>query len=249
MPETVPLAIADRSRLANLVSERLPADALAAYYALNHPGPRVRLFGLQTTQGDLVGFVVEAQTGHDLFRPLVIPVASHPEGLKALLHAVTSPARPFFLHLPLEQQTWIGPELTLEQIRPVYLYRSDPGTFPTEFNVLIVESTTPDGLKRFEIRSRQEVVAAAGLNWRSPYFAEVYVEGTPEAISRGLTRSVLAAATGHVLREHLICLTFVGDSDSQAQAMAEWAGYQRTGDRYFLANVVRHEGGEIEAPP
>lgn len=249
MPETVPISIADRSRLANLVSERLPADALAAYYALNHPGPRVRLVGLQTTQGDLVGFAVEAQTGHDLFRPLVIPVASQPEGLRALLHALTAQGRPFLLHLPLDQQSWIGPELTLEQIRPVYLYRSDPGAFPTEFNVLVVESSTPDGLKRFEIRSRKEVVAAAGLNWRSPYFAEVYVEGTLEASSRGLTRSVFAAATGHVLGENLTCLTFVGDSDVQAQAMAEWVGYRRTGDRYFLAHAVRHDGDGIEGPP
>ncbi|MEX0788854.1 MAG: hypothetical protein WD906_04715 [Anaerolineales bacterium] len=249
MPETVPVAIADRSRLANLVSQRLPADALAAYYALNHPGARVRLVGLQTSQGDLVGFAVEAQTGHDLFRPLVIPVASQPEGLLALLDAVTIPGRSFFLHLPLDQQPWIGPDLTLDQIRPLYLYRSDPRAFPMEVNVLIVESTTPDGLKRFEIRSRGEVVAAAGLNWRSPYFAEVYVEGTAEASNRGLTRSVFAAATGHVLREHLSCLTFVDDSDAQAQAMAEWVGYRRTGDRYFVAHAVRQNGAGIGGPP
>jgi hypothetical protein len=248
MPEILPVPIADRARLAKLVSERLPGDALPAYYALNHPARRVRLFAIQNGS-NLVGFVVAAQTGQDLFRPLVIPVAANPEALAGLLEAALRGGRPALLHMPLEQRPWLPPSVDLQDERVVDLHRLDPKGFPMEINVLVIATSTPEGLPRFEIRSGGSVVAAAGLNWRGPFFAEVYVEGGPQARSRGLTRSVLAAATGKMISEQLVPLTFVPEADTAAQAEAAWVGYRRTGERFLVAEAMRTDGDRAQAGP
>ena len=246
MPEIMPVPVADRGRLAKLVSERLPGDALSAYYALNHPARRVKLFAIQNGS-NLVAFAVTAQTGQDLFRPLVVPVAANPETLAGLLDAALGDGRPALLHLPLEQRSWLPASLVLQDERVVDLHRLDPKGFPIEINVLVTETSTPEGLPRFEIRSGATVVAAAGLNWRGAFFAEVYVEGGPQARSRGLTRSVLAAATGRMISEQLVPLTFVPEADAAAQAEAAWVGYRRTGERFLVAQAVRNDGDRTPA--
>lgn len=240
----MPVPVADRARLAKLVSERLPGDALPAYYALNHPARRLRLFALQNGS-NLIGFVVSAQTGQDLFRPLVIPVAANPDALADLVEAALPEGRPALLHLPFDQRAWLPPSLVLQEERVLDLHRLDPKGFPIEINVLVTETITPEGLPRFEIRSGSAVVAAAGLNWRGPFFAEVYVEGGPPARSRGLTRSVLAAATGKMISEQVVPLTFVPEADAAAQAEAAWAGYRRTGERFLVAQVTRRTGPPV----
>jgi hypothetical protein len=152
------------------------------------------------------------------------------------------------IHLPAEQQKWIPTELSLQDDQVVDLYRLDPRAFPTEINVLVTEATTPEGLPRFEIRSSQAVVAAAGLNWKSPYFAEVYHEESPQARTRGLTRAVLAAVTARMISEQIVPLTFVNQSDAAAQSEAAWAGYRRTGDR-FLLGQVEFRVSPLRTPP
>jgi len=94
------LQASERGQLADLLAPRSAADAMAAYYALDHPSDRVTLFAHLPLNGKPNSFLVMARTGIDLFRPLVIPFAGHGETLKALLQAALKPGQPVLVDLP-----------------------------------------------------------------------------------------------------------------------------------------------------
>jgi hypothetical protein len=147
------------------------------------------------------------------------------------------------LHLPSDQESWLPHELHLSDRRTLELYRVHPEEFQQEINVLVVESVSPDGLPRVEIRSSRGPLAAAGVNWKGAVFSEVYVEGAPEARSRGLTRSVLASLSGVLLKGHSVPLIFLDELDAAGQAEAFWVGFRRTGDRFVRGTAAWAQGG------
>jgi len=68
------------------------------------------------------------------------------------------------------------------------LLRLDTRAFEPVINVLTVEKRNQEGWPRFEIQARGGGFAAAGLNWRSAFAAEMYVEADDS--SAGYGRSV-----------------------------------------------------------
>ncbi len=237
-----------RQQLASLLNQHSPADATAAYYALEHPADRVDLYAEYAPNGTPRGFVALAQTGLDLFRRLVIPFSAHPIGLVWLLQACLRPKRPELLMLPVEQEGWLAGMLDLSDRRVNDLYRLHPASFSPIPNVLVVPSESPGGGLRFEIRGASGARAAAGVNWQGPRYAEIYLEADQEARARGFARSVLAAMAGHLLSDRKISLYRISQDDAAAQADAFQVGFRRTGDRTLLAQGIVGEGTEEIAP-
>jgi hypothetical protein len=238
MADIQELPVRERGRLATLLNLQSPADATAAYYALDHPAERVRIFVEVAGNGSPRGFLVLAQTGLDLFRRLVVPFAGSPFVLASLLRTALEPGRPVLLLLPLEQQTWIEGWLDLSEIRVSDMYRLHTAHFQPVLNVLLSTSISPQGGSRFEVRSPAGGAAAAGTNWSGSRYAEVYLETDIDGRARGFAKSVLAAIAGQLLSERLVALYRIDETDAVAQAEAFEVGFRRTGDRALLAQAV-----------
>jgi hypothetical protein len=224
--------------LAPLLNLRSPADATAAYYALDHPAARVELFVEYAGNGTPRGFLAVAQTGFDLFRRLVVPFAAHPLGLVRMLQEALRPGQPVLLMLPNEQEAWIDGLVDLTEARVLDVFRLHTSSFQPVLNVMVVAGEAPDGGSRFEIRAASGARASAGTNWRGPHYAEVYVETDSEARARGFSRSVLAAIAGQLLSERRIALYRIDELDTAAQAEAFEVGFRRTGERSLLAQAA-----------
>jgi len=242
MPDIRRLSTEARGQLAPLLNPHSPADAAAAYYALDHPAERVELWVEFAGNGSPRGFLVLAQTGLDLFRRLALPFAATPLGLVSLMKESLRPNQPVLLMLPLEQETWINGLVELSESRVSNVYRLHTSSFQPVLNVMVVASEAPGGGTRFEIRSASGARAAAGANWRGPRYAEVYLEADAEARARGFARSVLAAMAGQLLSERRIALYRIDELDTVAQAEAFEVGFRRTGERSLLAQALLRDG-------
>lgn len=235
-----------RGQLARLLDERSARDAMAAYYALRHPADRLNLCAYYPTNRGVSGFLAIARTGLDLFRPLAIPFVAQQAALTALFRVGLEPGRPVVLHLPLEQRGWAEETVDLSDVRVSELLRLDLRQFEPIVNVLVVESRTPVGWPRYEIRSGEVLRVAAGLNWKGSAFAEVYLEVEPAMRGRGYAESVLAAIAGRLLAESVVALYRVEDEDPFARMEAEQLGFRSTGIRTLTAQAVLREEGKAE---
>ncbi len=221
---------------------------MAGYYALHHPADRVTLYTFHPTHAGITGFLALARTGLDLFRPLAVPFVASPRGLAALLRAALKPNRPVVLHLPLEQRAWAEEVVDLSDMQAAEVLRLDLREFQPVINVLVVETRSPGGWPRYEIRSGDTVYVAAGLNWKGPTFAEVYLDVDPSVRGRGFGKSVLAAIAGRLLGESLIALYRVADEDFAGRAEAEALGFRPTGLRVLTAQAALKHPEEAAAP-
>ncbi len=211
---------------------------MAAYYALVHPPDRVILYAYEPTRSGLRGFLAVAQTGLDLFRPLAVPFVGQREGLAELLRAGLRPGRPVVLHIPIEQRPWALEVAELSDARPAELFRLDLRRFAPLVNVLVVETQSPNGWPRYEIRSADGSVAAAGLNWKGSRFAEIYLALDPKAKGRGLGLSVLAAISHRLIEEKISPLYRVAVDDMTARSEAEDLGFGATGIHTVTCQAV-----------
>jgi hypothetical protein len=237
------IPLSDRKILGELLNMRSPSDAMAAYYALEHPPERTKLYGYYQADGQPSGFLVEAQTGLDLFRPLLVPFAGMAIAVGSLIRAALEAGRPALIHLPLEQRTWAEAVAEVTQTQLVDLLRLNPGDFNPVINVLVVESQSPDGRPRFEIRSQSGITAAAGVNWIGDHFADVYLEADEQARNRGYARSVLSAISGLLLQQRRIALYQVDESTPAERAEAASIGFRPTGTRSIIAQAAPRPPG------
>ena len=214
---------------------------MAAYYALNHPDSRTTLYGYFSGDGSVLGFLAAARTGFDLFRPLLIPFVAQPAAMAGLLREALIPGRPALLHLPLEQRDWVLDVVELSEPVALDLLRCDPRSFQPLINVLVVESKTDQDWPRYEIKSRDVVQAASGINWIGQKFGEIYVEATSEGQTRGFRRSVMASIMLRLLSERRVPLFRVSEEDVAAQMEAIDLGFRRTGERNLLGQVLLRE--------
>jgi len=242
MPDIRRLPAEERGKLAPLLNLHAPADATAAYYALDHPEERVELFVEYAGNGAPRGFLAVAQTGYDLFRRLAVPFAAHPMGLVRLLQEGLRPAQPVLLLLPMEQESWVEGLLQLSESRVLDVFRLHTSHFQPVLNVMVVAAEGPDGGSRFEIRSVSGAHASSGTNWRGPHYAEVYVETDDDARARGFSRSVLAAMAGQLLAERRVALYRIDEQDAAGQAEAFEVGFRRSGERSMLVQAVLRNG-------
>lgn len=224
-----------RRAMRHLLSQADPADALASYYALWHDPRRSQMRLHYAPRRQVDGFVVVAQTGADLFRPLVTLRAPGEAAAGELLREALVPGRAYYVAVPINLAAAVRAHLDIEQAALNHIYVLDPGRFQPVINVLVQTISSPEGAARFEILAQGEgdepgeVMALAGTNWRSPAFAEVFVYVHPQARNRGLGRSVVAACTAALLADHVRPLYVVEEGNDASIAIAESLGYVDSG--------------------
>lgn len=229
----------EREAIRPLLSLTEPGDALTAYYALYHPPALTQLHVHRTAGGLVDGFLASCITGIDLFRPLVVLRAQTDALLRDLLRAGLVRGRPYHFVLPLLCASTLKEEVELTEEHIGRILALNPAGFEPVINVLVVPAQGATGGLRFEIRSQERVMAAAGTNWRSPHFAEIYVFTEPEARGRGWGKSVASACTAALLAEGVRPLYVVTEGDEVSSALAAELGYYDTGQRELIAAGVR----------
>ncbi|MGD8864328.1 MAG: hypothetical protein PVI81_01930 [Anaerolineales bacterium] len=237
MAEVRKIAPDERDLIKRLINPRVASDAQAAYYALEHPSERVSIYGFFPQPNVLNAFVVVAQTGFDLFRPLVVPFTGTDEALIKLLRIAVPANRPHLIYLPIEQDSLLDDYFNVEKLQLSSLLRLDSRGFEPILNILVMEDENSEGWPRFEIKARGGGYAAAGLNWKSGYAAEMYIEADEEGRSRGFTKSVLSVLINRLLSERLLVLFRVVDDDYGSFEDAFDLGFVPTGVRSLLAQL------------
>jgi ribosomal protein S18 acetylase RimI-like enzyme len=240
---TVRIATREEARapLRALLDPRSPADALAVYYALHHPPERTTLVTASETGGRVIGFLVRARTGLDLFRPLVTLRARDEATVAALVREGLPAGQPVYLTVPLALGPWLNKQLTISdaEVHRLYLLRAE--RHQPILNVLTLTSRDATGAPRCEIRPGGELGAVAGVNWQSPDFAEIYVYTDPAARGRGWGKSVVSTLAGLVLKSGRTPLYVVAESNDYSIRLAEAVGFEDTGFREYVAQAVRSE--------
>jgi GNAT superfamily N-acetyltransferase len=222
-----------RRTIRHLLSPTDPADALTSYYALWHDPRRTQLTLHYDDRHRADGFATVAQTGADLFRPLVTLRAPGEATVADLLRAALVSNRSYYLIAPITLASAIRDQITFKQSGLNCIYVLDPARFQPIINVLVQQAGAADGAPRFEIESQGETMAMSGTNWRSPTFAEVFVYAHPSARSRGWGKSVVSACTAALLEEKLRPLYIVEEENEASIRTAEAVGYVDTGLREF----------------
>ena len=226
---------AQRARLDQdrFLSSTDPGDALAAYFALHHDPGRTQLWVRAAAGGRIDGLVAVCQTGFDLFRPTVVLRANDAEAAVALLREALVPGRIYtILTLPASAPA-VGAVVHLEGEALHWVYRFDPRRYRPEVNVLVQSTRAADGSPRFVIRSRDQIAAHSGVNWRSPHFAELFVRTEPWARGRGWGRAVLTACAATLAQSGVQPLYTVAEGNAPSRQLAESAGFVDTGAREF----------------
>ena len=227
-----------RQKIRPMLDLAAPAEALPAYYALYHSPARSQLYVHEGANGRVDGFVAVCQTGQRLFQPTVVLRTPNAGAAVELLRQALVPGRPYSLITTPDLREAAAEVMDLEQPEINHIYSLELARFQPRINVLVVSEQGPGGLPRFVIRSRGEIASEAGINWRSPHFAEVSVRTTPAARGRGWGRAVLTACTTWVIRSGGQPLYVVGAGNRPSIVLAEGVGYVDTGGREFVADVV-----------
>lgn len=226
-----------RESISRLIDLRSVADAMPAYYALEHPSDRTEILGYYASPETLSGFLIVAQTGFDLFRPIIVPFVANAEALSGLLDNALKPNRSYLMYIPVDQQEYLGDRFRHTPLQVTNLLRLDSRAFTPILNVMVMRSETGSGLPRFEIRSSVQGFAAAGINWMSSSAAEMYVEADESGRRRGFTKSVLAALIEHLLNKNRTVLFRVADDDYDSFEDAFDLGFKPTGIRSLLTEL------------
>jgi len=228
-----------RENVRDLLNEFDAADALASYYALHHDPQRTALFVHRNTEGVVDGFLARCQTGIDLFRPLVTMRVRGGGAIPALLEPGLPPGRPHLLALPARLAEQVAAHVMFTEISHHLILRLDPARFQPIINVLVMQSRDSTGSPRAIIRRGEQTVAAAGVNWRSPVFAEVYVQVEAAFWSRGYGRSVLSAVVEELLKHQVMPIYAAERTNEASLKLAQDVGFIDTGAREVMAQGVR----------
>jgi hypothetical protein len=229
-----------RDNARELLNEFDAADALASYYTLHHDSKRTALFMHRDAKNKLDGYLVRCQTGFDLFRPLVtLRLRGGESALPDLLDEALAPGRPYLAVIPANYAEKLKPYATLTDASLNIVLRLDPARFQPEMNVLVNRRTDAEGNPRAEIKHGDRVIAAAGVNWRSPVFAEIFVNVTGDEQGRGYGRTVVGALVAELLHTSITPLYAVAESNAASLELAEAVGFVDTGAREIMAQAVR----------
>ena len=229
-----PLPPEERTSLRMLLDPRRAGDAMASYYALSHPAAKTRLWGHRTSAGRLDGFLLRAQTGLDLFRPLVTLRASDAGATAELLRAAFPAPQAAIVSFPEPLGLWVLPLLAMETMVQLLVLRLNPARLEPLINILVRQTVSPGGFPRYEIRNENRLLAAAGVNWQSADWAEIFVQTDPDVRERGYGRSVCAALCRHLLEEKRGVLYAVEERNSASLRLASGIGFEDTGEREIL---------------
>ena len=227
-----------RLKVRSMLSLSVPADALYAYYAFYHDPERTELHVHQDARGLADGFLAVCQTGQRLFQPTVVLRTPKADVAVTLLREALDPGRPYYLISTPDLREVVSTVVEMPEPAINRVYEIDLSRFEYDINVMVVAEKGLEGRPRFLVRSREEVVAEAGVTWLSPHFAAVYVHATAPAQERGLGSSVLAMCTRWVVRSGQHPLAIVDVGDESTTGLVEEVGYVDTGARELAGNVT-----------
>jgi len=231
-----------RDNARELLNEFDAADALACYYTLYHDPKRTELFMHRDNAGQLDGFAARCRTGFDLFRPLVtLRLRGGETALPNLVEESLAPGRPYLVVVPGGYAERLKKHVELSEASLNWIYRLDPARFKPEINVIVTRRTDPEGNPRAEIKRGKQVVASAGINWRSPIFAEIFVHVAEGERGRGHGRSVVSAVAAELLHAEVTPLYAVAGTNAPSRELAESVGFVDTGAREIMGQAVRRE--------
>jgi RimJ/RimL family protein N-acetyltransferase len=230
----------EREQIRALLDEHSPADALATYYALHHDRARSAVFlHFDPAQPALPdGFLVRAQTGQDLFRPLVTLRAPSSEAALDLFQRGLQGGRPNYLTVPAGQAGYVNQHLAVNDAAIFRVFRLAREHFKPVVNIFVTVERGPDNQPRYEIRNGDRVLASAGSNWRSPNYAELYVYVDSGVRGRGYGKSVVARAAADLLEAGITPLYVVAEDNLASIRTAQAVGFSDTGAREYICEAV-----------
>ncbi|NJL94228.1 MAG: GNAT family N-acetyltransferase [Anaerolineae bacterium] len=132
----------------------------------------------------------------------------------------------------------VGDSLEISQQRILRIYTVDPTRFRSEMNIMVQLRAAPDGTPRCVVEADGRTLASAGVNWKSPGFAEIYVYTEPEARQRGWGRSVVACLTEALLKAGIRPVYLVENGHEASRELIEKLGYYDSGSRHVYADAV-----------
>jgi hypothetical protein len=229
-----------RSQARELLNEFDAADGLASYYALYHANRRTVLYTHFDTTGVVDGFLARCQTGIDLFRPLVtLRIRGANDPVSPLIESALVAGRPYLMVFPAALRDQVGEAVALSDSVCNRIMRLESSRFQPDLNTLVVTRTDAEGHPRAEIARGDRVIAQAGVNWRSPIFAEVYVKVEPEGRGHGWGQSVVRAVSTELLKIRVTPLYAVAEDNDASYDLALDVGFVDTGAREIMAQGIR----------
>ncbi|MEN8098143.1 MAG: hypothetical protein ABFQ89_03635 [Chloroflexota bacterium] len=240
----------NRRLIKQMLEKRDPADAMVTYYAMHHSPAQTELYVMEGARMSPNGFISICRTGLDLFRPLVTLRAKRQWYAQSLISKHISPGTPAFVQVPVDFKPAIDATFTYTEGEVVRIFMVDSSRFRPTVNVLVTRAPTPSGNPRFVIRGqsfdrgarpRGPALATAGMNWRSPVFADIYVNVEPEAQGRKWGQSVVSSTVGWLLENGIIPLYSVAEDNRESMRLATDLGFYDTGARTFFCSAVRNE--------
>ncbi|MDJ0757114.1 MAG: GNAT family N-acetyltransferase [Ardenticatenaceae bacterium] len=235
-----------RQAIRLLLDEQNPGDGMAAYYAFHHDQARTNLIiePADAQPGKARGYVAISQTGMDLFRPLLtmrLPLQDVELSANLLKQALPT-ASEAYLTCPVAYHPLVKAFYEVLKEEQLALYVLNSSRFKPIINVLVTREDS-FGRPRFVIKQNDQAqrvtLAAAGLNWQSPYFAEIAVRTAAGYRRQGYGISVVSALTQEILKSgrrplYAVSLNNVGSVD-----LARQLGFEDTGYRQMMLEVKR----------
>lgn len=238
----------ERHAIRHLLDERHPAHAMAAYYALNHPGDRTTLIPWPSPPTRATAYLCLSMTGLDLFRPLLtshLPITS--EATAALFHDVLPPGAALLISAPVQERPILAALFDVEQEAILRLFDYRQLRTEPELNVLMSQETTPQGWPRFIIQQpdqqtgQNKAIASAQVNWQGRYYAEISVQTAPGYQRRGFARSVVQALVADIQASGRTPLYRVETGNEASLALAEAVGFRPTGFESVMLEATLRE--------
>ncbi len=239
-----------RQAIRSLLHDRDPADAQATYYAFHHPDEKIQLITYPRESSLAEGYICLARTGIDLFRPLITMRLPNSAGSREtdfnraaeLIHSSIPEGMGVILSTLSEYQPLLGALFEIQQEQHLKVLALDRTRFEPVINVLVTKAESYNGLPRYIIRQQNqtanndvgEILASAGLNWRSSYFAELYVHTKSSFRRQGLGLSVVSAIAQHVLEMEQTPLYVANTDNDASMQLARSLGFVDTGARWYL---------------
>lgn len=231
------LVRAQREAIRPLLVPTDPQDAMTAYYALLHDPRRTQLMLHRAVAGQVDGFIAVCQTGRDLFVPLVV-IRADRRDVGELVRRALQPGRPYTLVTTPALYPAVAEHMLVErqQINRIYVLEAappDPG-----INVMVQPGTSEF---RYEIRTQDRIVAAAGVNWRSERLADMYVYTEPDSQGRGWGKAVGSACVKALVAARLLPLYTVAEENTASLELARALGFRDSDAREYEC-LVRLRG-------
>ena len=239
-----------RRAIRRILNKTDPADAAATYYVFHHPAEKIQLTTYPPDSLRAIGYVCSAMTGIDLFRPLVtmrLPLDHTGQELDFsksldLIYGAFPIGASLIISTYQSYYPLLSAILDIQKEDKLTLLILDRNAFSPIINVLITEAPSHNDLPRYVIRKHEssadsssgDIIASAGINWRSASFAEIYVHTSNSLRRRGMGRSVVAYIVQSILDSGRTPLYVVSVGNDPSYQLARSVGFIDIGEEEIL---------------